>query len=282
MKTKLILSVFLSLILCLGTSGCAPGQLFGPTITPTPTITLTPTPTLTPTATPTPTSTLLPTATLTETAAPCDYGGSNIKPPVSDITGMLNNPVCSDVWTFTMAKGTKLLFTMETTSGNLQPSIALVTDASESCANCESMKTLAMSENTATQSTLTFTLPYSGDYYVVLSSNDGASTGAYSFSIKQISVQAAQPTRVLPTATQQNNASNLGTVPVTITNNTSHQMKIVAVGPATYTLDILGGKTLDVNWAPGTYTVTAYYENGNFYASTSYAVNENHALFTLN
>ena len=60
------------LVLAMGLlSGCGPGQLFGPTLTPTPTITptftLTFTPTLTPTpqATSTPTSTPLPTATFT-------------------------------------------------------------------------------------------------------------------------------------------------------------------------------------------------------------------------
>ena len=47
-------------------SGCGPGQLFGPTVTPTPTATHTPTATLTPSATPT----ITPTATFTLTPTP--------------------------------------------------------------------------------------------------------------------------------------------------------------------------------------------------------------------
>lgn len=54
---------FLSLIV----TACGPGQIFGPTITPSPTITLTPTPTFTPTATPSPTLTSTPTITSTPT-----------------------------------------------------------------------------------------------------------------------------------------------------------------------------------------------------------------------
>lgn len=60
-KIKAILVLVTSLVL----SGCGPGRLFGPTLTPTPTLTSTPTLTLTPTLTST--STLTPTATLTST-----------------------------------------------------------------------------------------------------------------------------------------------------------------------------------------------------------------------
>lgn len=49
-------------VISLVLSGCGPGQLLGPTFTPTPT--------LTPTATPTPTATLTPTATPTPTPVP--------------------------------------------------------------------------------------------------------------------------------------------------------------------------------------------------------------------
>ena len=59
--TCLFLMTFTSLL----TSGCGPGQLFGPTLTLTPT--MTPIPTLTPTPTPTPTPTLTPTITPTPT-----------------------------------------------------------------------------------------------------------------------------------------------------------------------------------------------------------------------
>jgi len=53
------------------TTACGPGQVFGPTLTPTPTVTLTPT--STPTATPTPTPT--PTHTPTPTITPTPIGG---------------------------------------------------------------------------------------------------------------------------------------------------------------------------------------------------------------
>lgn len=68
-------AVFL-LIMSFLLSACGPGQLFGPTLTPTPTITPTSTPTLTPTATSTPT--LTPTATFTHTPTPTPivYDGS--------------------------------------------------------------------------------------------------------------------------------------------------------------------------------------------------------------
>lgn len=48
-------------------SGCGPGQLLGPTFTPTPSATMTPTSTFTPTNTPTPTNTATPTFTPTRT-----------------------------------------------------------------------------------------------------------------------------------------------------------------------------------------------------------------------
>lgn len=50
-------------------TGCGPGQMFGPTLTPTPTLTLTPTETATPLPTDTPTVTPAPTSTSTATSA---------------------------------------------------------------------------------------------------------------------------------------------------------------------------------------------------------------------
>jgi hypothetical protein len=138
-------------------------------------------------------------------------------------------------------------------------------------------------------------MPYSGDYYLVLGSNNTPPSGSYSLEIKLLSQgavptkvpvqptkQPAQATRVSPPTSTPGSAQNLGTVPVTITNNTSHRMKIIAVGPVSYTVMIDGKTTLEENWAPGNYTLTAYYDTGEFYASTNYDVNENHALFTLN
>jgi hypothetical protein len=62
MKIKLQITVFLSLLSILILPACGPGQLFGPTLTPTPTSTSTPTLT--------PTPTITPTATATHTASP--------------------------------------------------------------------------------------------------------------------------------------------------------------------------------------------------------------------
>jgi len=62
LSRQLILVVISSLV-----SSCGPGQLFGPTITPSPTATLTPTVTPSPTLTPTRTSTPTPTITPTQT-----------------------------------------------------------------------------------------------------------------------------------------------------------------------------------------------------------------------
>lgn len=63
-RTIVILVLMMSLLI----SSCGPGQLFGPTITPSPTYTLTPT--LTPTSTSTLTPTPTPTPTLTPTPIP--------------------------------------------------------------------------------------------------------------------------------------------------------------------------------------------------------------------
>jgi len=61
MKKMLIALSLLSFMI----SACGPGQIFGPTLTPTPTVTLTPTSTSTPTLPPTTTPTPLPTSTPT-------------------------------------------------------------------------------------------------------------------------------------------------------------------------------------------------------------------------
>lgn len=60
--------IALLILLSFSISACGPGQIFGPTITPTPTSTSTPT--QTPTSTPTPTSTSTPTPTSTSTPTP--------------------------------------------------------------------------------------------------------------------------------------------------------------------------------------------------------------------
>lgn len=68
-RRKFIVSM---LLLSLWISGCGPGQMWGPTFTPSPTPTFTPTVTVSPTMTPsrTPTTAATPTATATSTAIP--------------------------------------------------------------------------------------------------------------------------------------------------------------------------------------------------------------------
>lgn len=66
MNTKLYCLSVVFLLVGYLLAGCGPGQLLGPTLTPTPTVTFTPT--LTPTLTPTPTATV--TLTITPSATP--------------------------------------------------------------------------------------------------------------------------------------------------------------------------------------------------------------------
>jgi hypothetical protein len=70
MKTKVQASFIFLFTVSTLFSSCGPGQLFGPTLTPTPTNTATPTLTPTPTITPTPTHTFTPTLTFTPTNTP--------------------------------------------------------------------------------------------------------------------------------------------------------------------------------------------------------------------
>ena len=84
MKTKSKSIIICILILGLLVSGCGPGQVFGPTITPSPTITAKSTPTFTPTSSSTITLTPMPTntPTLTPTLTPTPripLSGENIK-----------------------------------------------------------------------------------------------------------------------------------------------------------------------------------------------------------
>jgi Tol biopolymer transport system component len=73
-KTFALLFIALFVIL---SSGCGPGKMFGPTLTPTPTNTPIPTNTPTPTNTQTPTPTSTPTSTPTYTPTPTPIGGAS-------------------------------------------------------------------------------------------------------------------------------------------------------------------------------------------------------------
>ena len=79
MNTKQRTVMIFVLLLSLATSSCAPGQLFGPTVTPTPTSTSTPTPLPTSTLTLTPMPTNTPMPTDTPTSIP-DWNGIPIMP----------------------------------------------------------------------------------------------------------------------------------------------------------------------------------------------------------
>jgi len=90
--TIVVCLIFLLGTVSLSLTGCGPGQLFGPTVTPSPTLTSTPTitpkPTLTPTITPSPTPTFTPTITPTPTAIPAQ-----------------GTPIASKDWEVTVFKG---------------------------------------------------------------------------------------------------------------------------------------------------------------------------------
>jgi len=98
-RTFLILMVLMIFLF----SSCGPGQLFGPTITPTPTYTPSQTPTATPTMTLTPTNTPSPTLTSipTETATPTET------PPPISISALGGG------WTGTTADGSRFRFIVE-------------------------------------------------------------------------------------------------------------------------------------------------------------------------
>lgn len=286
MNKKKGLFLCLLVLFSLLSLACNLTHLLAPAATPTPTATDTPTATLTPIPTITPTETQL-----SSTFAPCEDGQRYFTAtiPMIDSQSSIDGS-CTDSWAITAKAGTNLLISMTLVSGNLSPDFSLWTAASDSCTNCADMTSVGFSTDTNTQATLSLTIPYTGDYYLIVMPLDESTSGTYTMSIVSTGyTPVATPTRVAiptkvyvyPTATQAN-VPNLGTVPVTFTNNTSHRMKIVAVGPLSYSFFIDGGVTLDLSWAPGTYDVTAYYEDGTYYASTSYAVNENHAIFTLN
>lgn len=84
-------------------SSCGPGQLFGPTFTPTPTYTPTQTSTATPTLTPTPTKTPSPTFTSTSTETP-----TPTETPKPIVISKL-----SGIWNGTTADGSPFRFSVE-------------------------------------------------------------------------------------------------------------------------------------------------------------------------
>jgi hypothetical protein len=93
---------------------------------------------------------------------------------------------------------------------------------------------------------------------------------------------AATKLPVKPTAVQQDEANNAGTVPVTWTNDTSHSIKVTAKGPANYTVLLSGGETKDVGWIPGDYVVKYYLDGSNSSSGEqTVTVDEEHAIFTV-
>ena len=97
MKTKRKAVVICILAFSLLISGCGPGGLFGPTLTPTPTNTLTPTNTPTPTTsvfTDTPSDTPTPTFTPTPTYSPTEteiYIATPNLQPIETLIGTLSD-----------------------------------------------------------------------------------------------------------------------------------------------------------------------------------------------
>jgi hypothetical protein len=294
MKTKTGILVAIILVISLAISGCAPGQAFGPTFTPTPTATQTPT------MTPTPTETPMPTATV---EACSDFGGDIITLPATDLTGTLDQKKCNDVWVFTKPTGTKIQVTMHGTTPNIWPDFSLWTTANDTCADCADMTLLTKSEDLVTVASLTYTLPYAGDYYLMVGSASEVPSGSYTLSIETVTeapaatrvpVQstkaAAEPTKVSAEPTQQpthdssdggEGGTNLGGgVPVTITNQGSHDVKVEGIGPVTYTVKVGPGESKMVYWVSGQYTFDIY-KDGSFAGSTSGLVNEEHGMLTI-
>lgn len=99
MKAKWKIQILSFLMVSMLVAGCGPGQLFGPTLTPTPTPTATPTwtptptSTFTPTSTPTFTSTFTPTFTPTPTATATSTDTPTPKPTVAPTRTLAPSPV---------------------------------------------------------------------------------------------------------------------------------------------------------------------------------------------
>ena len=97
----------------------------------------------------------------------------------------------------------------------------------------------------------------------------------------------AEPTQVPAEPTKasssggQGSSSSSGGVPVTITNNGSHYVKVVGKGPQTYTVNVEPKQTLMVYWVPGYYAFDVYLD-GVYNGSISGDVNEEHGLLTIN
>ncbi|MGD0174961.1 MAG: hypothetical protein ABSC61_11145 [Anaerolineales bacterium] len=96
MNTKQRTTALLILVMSLVISGCGPGKLFGPALTPTPTITPTQTPTITPSQTPTqtpsPTSTPVPPFIVDKTGLTIDGIAIPLQPRIQDFTAVLGEP----------------------------------------------------------------------------------------------------------------------------------------------------------------------------------------------
>lgn len=301
MKTKAVPLAGLILMISLAVCSCAPAQ------------TPEATPVLVPTNTPAPTNTIfVPTTPAPEECS--ETGGDSITLPATDLSGTLDPTNCRDVWSFTMPAGTQLLISMNAATTDMHPQFSLMTTASETCTNCAEMTTLQTSENSPTWASMDFTLPYSGDYYLVAESASLVPAGSYLLSIDvgitaaeptntpvrptKVPVQATkvpvQPTKMPSEPTQvpaeptkasssggQGSSSSSGGVPVTITNNGSHYVKVVGKGPQTYTVNVEPKQTLMVYWVPGHYTFDVY-RDGVYNGSISGDVNEEHGLLTIN
>jgi hypothetical protein len=90
---------------------------------------------------------------------------------------------------------------------------------------------------------------------------------------------------VQPTAGSDNGqTSSGGGTPVDWKNETSHFIKIVAVGPATYVLQLTAQQQVEVQWLAGEYTVKYYLDGASSPAGmdTLIVVAEQHNLYTVN
>jgi hypothetical protein len=88
----------------------------------------------------------------------------------------------------------------------------------------------------------------------------------------------------VPASDPGNNQSGGGLTPVDWKNETSHSIRIVAVGPTTYTLELTAQQQIEVQWMAGHYSVKYYLDGSSSVSGTDTVdvLSEQHNLYVLN
>lgn len=108
-ENRIFHRIFVGVCIVIFLSGCGPGQLLGPTITPTPTLTQTPLPTNTFTPTQTPTPTPIP-PTLTYTPSPTIMPTSTNTPAFLPTQHLLLRPKCGSSYTIQSGQNVEVFY----------------------------------------------------------------------------------------------------------------------------------------------------------------------------